>query len=34
MPDQLSPNVQHLKASETEAISNEAKRRKSAGADV
>lgn len=34
MPDQLSPNVQHLKASETVAISNEAKRRKAAGEDV
>jgi aspartate aminotransferase len=34
MPDPLSPNVQHLKASETVAISNEAKRRKAAGEDV
>ncbi len=34
MPDSLSPNVQHLKASETVAISNEAKRRKAAGEDV
>jgi aspartate aminotransferase len=34
MPDPLSPNVQQLKASETVAISNEAKRRKSAGEDV
>ena len=34
MPDQLSVNVQHLKASETVAISNEAKRRKAAGEDV
>ncbi len=34
MPDQLSLNVQHLKASETVAISNEAKRRKAAGEDV
>jgi len=34
MPDTLSPNVQHLKASETVAISNEAKRRKAAGEDV
>ena len=30
----LSLNVQHLKASETVAISNEAKRRKAAGEDV
>jgi aspartate/methionine/tyrosine aminotransferase len=34
MPDPLSPNVQYLKASETVAISNEAKRRKAAGEDV
>ncbi|MGH7527208.1 MAG: pyridoxal phosphate-dependent aminotransferase [Gemmatimonadales bacterium] len=34
MPDPLSPNVQQLKASETVAISNEAKRRKAAGEDV
>jgi aspartate aminotransferase len=34
MPDPLSPNVQNLKASETVAISNEAKRRKAAGEDV
>ena len=34
MPDPLSPNLQHLKASETVAISNEAKRRKAAGEDV
>jgi aspartate aminotransferase len=34
MPDPLSLNVQHLKASETVAISNEAKRRKAAGEDV
>ncbi len=34
MSDPLSPNVQHLKASETVAISNEAKRRKAAGEDV
>ncbi|MBA3658982.1 MAG: pyridoxal phosphate-dependent aminotransferase [Gemmatimonadales bacterium] len=34
MPDALSLNVQHLKASETVAISNEAKRRKAAGEDV
>jgi aspartate aminotransferase len=34
MPDPLSINVQHLKASETVAISNEAKRRKAAGEDV
>jgi aspartate aminotransferase len=34
MPDPLSPNVQHLKASETVAISNEAKRRKASGEDV
>src|SRR5690349_20673520 len=34
MPDPLSPNVQHLKASETVAISTEAKRRKAAGEDV
>ncbi len=34
MPDALSLNIQHLKASETVAISNEAKRRKAAGEDV
>jgi aspartate/methionine/tyrosine aminotransferase len=34
MPDPLSTNVQHLRASETVAISNEAKRRKAAGEDV
>ena len=34
MPDPLSPNLQYLKASETVAISNEAKRRKAAGEDV
>jgi aspartate aminotransferase len=34
MPDPLSHNVQYLKASETVAISNEAKRRKAAGEDV
>ena len=34
MPDPLSPNLQNLKASETVAISNEAKRRKAAGEDV
>ena len=34
MPDPLSPNTQHLKASETVAISNETKRRKAAGEDV
>jgi len=34
MPDPLSLNVQHLKASETVAISNEAKRRKAAGENV
>ena len=34
MSDPLSPNVQHLKASETVAISNEAKRRRAAGEDV
>ena len=34
MHDPLSLNVQHLKASETVAISNEAKRRKAAGEDV
>ncbi len=34
MPDPLSPNVQHLKGSETVAISNEAKRRRAAGEDV
>ena len=34
MPDPLSPNLVYLKASETVAISNEAKRRKAAGEDV
>jgi aspartate aminotransferase len=34
MPDPLSSNVQHLKASETVAISNETKRRRAAGEDV
>ena len=34
MPDPLSPNLAYLKASETVAISNEAKRRKAAGEDV
>ena len=34
MPDPLSQNLQHLKASETITISNEAKRRKAAGEDV
>lgn len=34
MPDPLSLNIQHLRASETVAISNEAKRRKAAGEDV
>jgi aspartate aminotransferase len=34
MPDPLSPNVQHLKGSETVAISNEAKGRRAAGEDV
>lgn len=34
MPDPLSLNIQHLKASETITISNEAKRRKAAGEDV
>lgn len=34
MPDALSPNLQFLKASETVAISAEAKRRKAAGEDV
>jgi aspartate/methionine/tyrosine aminotransferase len=34
MPDPLSPNIQNLRASETVAISNEAKRRKAAGEDV
>jgi aspartate/methionine/tyrosine aminotransferase len=34
MPDPLSPNVQHLKGSETVAISNETKRRRAAGEDV
>jgi aspartate aminotransferase len=34
MPDALSLNIQHLKASETIAIATEAKRRKAAGEDV
>ncbi|MGH7631193.1 MAG: pyridoxal phosphate-dependent aminotransferase [Gemmatimonadales bacterium] len=34
MPDPLSPNLQHIKGSETVAISNEAKRRRAAGEDV
>ncbi len=34
LPDPLSSNVTHLKASETVAISTEAKRRKAAGEDV
>lgn len=34
MPDPLSLNLVHLRASETVAISNEAKRRKAAGEDV
>jgi aspartate/methionine/tyrosine aminotransferase len=34
MPDPLSPNMQHIKGSETVAISNEAKRRRAAGEDV
>jgi len=34
MPDPLSPNLKHLKGSETVAISNEAKRRRAAGEDV
>src|SRR5512135_77565 len=34
MNDRLSPNLMHLKASETVAISAEAKRRKAAGEDV
>lgn len=34
MADRLSPNLAHLKASETVAISTEAKRRKAAGEDV
>jgi len=34
MPDRLSPNLAHLKASETVAISAEARRRKAAGEDV
>jgi aspartate aminotransferase len=34
MPEPLSPNVQHLKGSETVAISNETKRRRAAGEDV
>jgi len=34
MPDRLSPNLMYLKASETVAISTEAKRRRAAGEDV
>src|SRR6266511_3839991 len=34
MLDPLSPNIQHLKGSETVAISNETKRRRAAGEDV
>ncbi|HZM28641.1 MAG TPA: aminotransferase class I/II-fold pyridoxal phosphate-dependent enzyme, partial [Gemmatimonadales bacterium] len=34
MPEPLSPNIQHLKGSETVAISNETKRRRAAGEDV
>ena len=34
MPDQLSPNLVHLKPSETVAISNETKRRRALGEDV
>ena len=34
MPEPLSPNTQHLKGSETVAISNETKRRRAAGEDV
>jgi len=34
IPDPLSSNLQHLKGSETIAISAEAKRRKAAGEDV
>jgi aspartate/methionine/tyrosine aminotransferase len=34
MPEPLSPNLQHLKPSETVAISNETKRRKALGEDV
>jgi len=34
MPDRFSPNLAHLKASETVAISTEARRRKAAGEDV
>jgi len=34
MPDPVSPNLKHLKGSETVAISNEAKRRRAAGEDV
>ncbi len=34
MPDPLSPNMQHIKGSETVAISNETKRRRAAGEDV
>jgi aspartate/methionine/tyrosine aminotransferase len=34
MPDPLSPNMQHIRGSETVAISNEAKRRRAAGEDV
>jgi aspartate aminotransferase len=34
LPDPLSPNLSHLRASETVAVSAEAKRRKAAGEDV
>src|SRR5262245_41361924 len=34
LPDPLSPNLSHLRGSETMAISAEAKRRKAAGEDV
>jgi aspartate/methionine/tyrosine aminotransferase len=34
LPDPLSPNISHLRASETVAVSAEAKRRKAAGEDV
>jgi aspartate/methionine/tyrosine aminotransferase len=34
MPDPLSPNMQHIRGSETVAISNEAKRRRAAGENV
>ena len=34
MPDRLSPNLAHLKASETVAITTETRRRKAAGEDV